>query len=44
MVVLPDAGRPIAGLVHLNGRDVVAVGEAGLKRLPLAGVTRAWRV
>jgi hypothetical protein len=44
MVVLPDAGRMIAGLVHLNGRDIVAVGEAGLKRLPLVSVARAWRV
>lgn len=54
MVVLMDADRLIAGLVHLNGRDIVAVGEAGLKRIPLAAlddegklktpVTRAWRV
>jgi hypothetical protein len=44
LVVLPDAGRIIAGVVHLNGRDVAVVGEAGLKRLPSAGITRAWHV
>lgn len=44
MVVLPDEDRLIAGLVHLNGRDIVAVGENGLKRIPLAAATRAWRV
>jgi hypothetical protein len=36
LVVLPDAGRIIAGVVHLNGRDVAVVGEAGLKRIPAA--------
>jgi hypothetical protein len=54
LVVLEDAGRIIAGLVHLNGREVVAVGDAGLKRLPIAGrddagavislIKRAWNV
>jgi hypothetical protein len=44
LVVIEDAGRMIAGVVHLNGRHVVTVGEAGLKRLPLDAVKRAWRV
>jgi hypothetical protein len=44
MVVLMDADRLISGLVHLNGRDIVAVGEEGLKRIPLTAVTRAWHV
>jgi hypothetical protein len=44
LVVIEDSGRIIAGVVHLNGRHVVSVGEAGLKRLPLTAVTRAWKV
>jgi hypothetical protein len=44
LVVLPDAGRLIAGVVHPNGRDVAVVGEAGLKRIPVTTVTRAWHV
>lgn len=44
LAVLEDAGRLIAGVVHLNGRDIVTVGERGLKRLPLLGVLRAWAV
>jgi hypothetical protein len=44
LVILPDQGRLISGLVHLNGRDVVAVGEAGLKRLAFTDVIRAWHV
>lgn len=47
MVVLEDEGRLITGLIHLNGRDVVAQGEAGLKRIPItaaARTLRAWRV
>ena len=48
LVVLSDAGRVIAGLVHLSGRHVVAQGEAGLKKIPItitpALVLRAWRV
>jgi hypothetical protein len=44
LVVIEDVGRTIAGVVHLNGRDVVSVGAAGLKRLPLNTVKRAWRV
>ena len=44
LVVIPDAGRLIAGVVHLSGRHVVSVGEAGLKRLPIMDVVRAWRV
>lgn len=44
LVVLEDSGRMIAGVVHLNGRHVVTVGEAGLKRLPLNVVKRAWKI
>lgn len=34
----------IAGIVHLNGRHLVTVGESGLMRLPITCVKRAWRV
>jgi hypothetical protein len=44
MVVVRDEGRLITGLVHLNGRDIVAVGGEGLKRLPKTAVMRAWHV
>lgn len=44
LVVVIDAGRVISGIVHLNGRHVVAVGEKGLKRLPITAIKRAWRV
>lgn len=44
LVVLEDSGRIIAGLVHLSGRHIVAVGEQGLKRLPITAVKRAWRI
>ena len=44
MVTLADSGRIIAGLVDLNGRHILAVGEAGLKRLPLLDALRAWHV
>ena len=44
LVVLEDAGRVIAGLVHLSGRHIVAAGEQGIKRLPITSVKRAWHV
>lgn len=44
LVVIEEFGRIIAGVVHLNGRHVISVGEKGLMRLPLRGVKRAWRV
>jgi hypothetical protein len=42
LVVLEESGRLICGLVHLNGRHIVAAGEQGLKRLPITAVKRAW--
>ena len=42
LVTLMDAGRVISGLVHLNGRHIVAVGESGLLRLGIETVKRAW--
>jgi hypothetical protein len=44
LVVLEDAGRLIAGLVHLSGRHIVAAGESGLKRISISKVKRAWHV
>lgn len=44
LVLVADAGREIAGLVHLSGRHVVTVGEEGLKRVCITAVRRAWRV
>ena len=44
LVVIPDSGRLIAGVVHLSGRHIVSVGEDGLKRFPIMDVLRAWRV
>lgn len=44
LVTVEDAGNEVAGLVHLNGRDIVVVGERGLHRVPITSVKRAWRV
>lgn len=44
LVVIQDADQLIAGFVHHDGRLAVSIGEGGLKFLPLAQVTRAWRV
>lgn len=44
LVIVKDAVGLVAGVVHLNGRHVVVVGEGGLKRQPITNVTRAWRV
>jgi hypothetical protein len=44
LVVVNDTDRTISGLIHLSGRHVVAVGERGLKRLPLESIERAWHV
>lgn len=44
LVVLKNGSTLIAGIVHLNGRHVVTVGETGLLRLSIRAVTRAWAV
>jgi hypothetical protein len=36
--------RLVAGLIHLNGRHIVAAGELGLKNVPIAAIKRAWHV
>lgn len=37
-----EDGELAAGLVGLNGRDVLSPGEKGLQRFPLSLVRRAW--
>ena len=44
MVVVEDAGRLVAGIVGLNGRDVLVPGETRLKRLSIMSIQRAWKV
>jgi hypothetical protein len=44
LVVIEQPGGLIAGVVHLNGRHVISVGEKGLLRLPITAVKRAWAV
>lgn len=44
LVTVQDAGRLIAGVIHLSGRHAVSVGEDGLKRLPITAVKRAWKI
>lgn len=46
LVLVEDAGRLIAGLVHLSGRHIVAAGTDGLKKILITktNIKRAWRV
>lgn len=44
LVVVKNGQDLIAGIVHLNGRQVVVVSEAGLLRAPIRTIKRAWRV
>jgi hypothetical protein len=44
VVVRNGDGSLIAGLIHLNGRHIVAAGEKGLLRLPIRNALRAWHV
>jgi hypothetical protein len=44
LVVIQESGSLIAGVVHLNGRHVISVGEGGLVRLPITAVKRAWAI
>jgi len=37
-------GSMIVGLIHLNGRHIVTVGEKGSLRLPISSILRAWHV
>jgi hypothetical protein len=37
-------GNLIAGIVHLNGRHAVSIGEDGMKRFSIRAVKRAWEI
>ena len=42
LCVFEDSGRLVAGLIHLDGRHIVAAGEQGLRRIPITEIVRAW--
>ena len=42
VVFQAPTGSLVAGLVHLNGRHLISVGESGLFRFPISKVQRAW--
>ena len=42
VVFTAPTGSLVAGLVHLSGRHIVAVGESGLYRFPISKAARAW--
>jgi hypothetical protein len=44
LCVFEDSGRLVTGLIHLNGRHIVAAGESGLRRIPITEIVRAWHV
>jgi hypothetical protein len=50
LVIIQNGDNLIAGVVHLNGRDVISVSEDGPVRLPLADrngkahIVRSWSV
>lgn len=43
LVVMEQDGALIAGVVHLSGH-MVAVGEVGLRKVPITEVKRSWHV
>lgn len=44
LVVVSNADRLIAGVVHTDGRHIAGLGEAGLLYFPISTVQRAWAV
>jgi hypothetical protein len=42
VVFTAPTGSLVAGLVHLSGRHIVAVGEQGLYRFSISKVLRSW--
>lgn len=44
LVVIPNAGRLISGLVHLDGRHVACQGDGGMKLLPITDIQRSWHI
>lgn len=44
LAIVEDSGNLVAGLIHLNGRDIAVVGTQGLHRIPITSIQRAWGV
>lgn len=44
LVLVENGGTLIAGIVHLNGRQVAVVTDTGLQRLPITHIKRSWSV
>lgn len=42
LVLYRNGSDYAAGLVHLNGRDIVSPGSKGIMRMPLTSAYRAW--
>jgi len=42
LVVIANGDQLVAGVVHLNGSDVVSVAETGPVRLPITSVVHSW--
>lgn len=43
-VLAPNGGWHFLGVLDLNGRDILSVGEHGVRRVPLSITCRAWRI
>jgi hypothetical protein len=43
-VLCPNGGEQFFGILDLNGRDVLSVGEHGVRRVPISIGCRAWRI
>lgn len=45
VLLVPNGpGGDFLGIMDLNGRDVLSVGEHGIKRVPVSKFCRAWRI
>lgn len=43
-VLCPNDGEHFFGILDLNGRDVLSVGDHGVRRVPISITCRAWRI
>jgi hypothetical protein len=43
-VLAPNGNDQFLGVLDLNGRDVLSVGENGVRRVPISVSCRAWRI
>lgn len=43
-VLAPNDGDHFFGILDLNGRDILSVGENGVRRVPISIRCRAWRI